>query len=477
MQNPPGSGAQSHSTSLLDTRDPLQEQQRSTANAGGSATPSLSNQAGENLLARLEREERRVMMKDIYMTKKMTLQTGVSGLQERVQGMSATSSPGVVQNSVSQLENLEARLLDLWEARLGYLSLVDAQAERSAEMASGRQYQAATREQLNALRSKLMGLEGQVSSNPARTSGAAPTRSYFDKLPLPTFSGKLTEYANFKAQFQSLTQLSQYPEVMLMEHLKRSIPSQHHHLIEGSSRISEAWKRLDEKYADKITASIMVQESLVNLDLKGKEFEKIERLQDEIQRALRLLDSMGARKLLTDDLRIIGRLVSKLPENLQLAWSRHAAEEPGVTDKGASWTRFVGWLDKERQAALIRRQYHLLGGGGVKEGEASQRSKLYCSRCKSHGHEVSGCKLPGTMSQIHHANDDPAEPVSQVCAVSGSDQDKAYAEQEARAGKCPMCGEGHLYQKPLQKGGSETVPWPSSQAMLAARVVLQGERW
>ena len=29
----------------------------------------------------------------------------------------------------------------------------------------------------------------------------APGRSYFDKLPLPTFNGKLTEYPSFKKQF------------------------------------------------------------------------------------------------------------------------------------------------------------------------------------------------------------------------------------------------------------------------------------
>ena len=95
-------------------------------------------------------------------------------------------------------------------------------------------------------------------------------RSFFERLPLPTFSGKLVEYPTFKSQFSTLMENSGYPEVLLLEHLKKAIPRESHHLVEASRTLEAAWSRLDLKYADKISTTVIVHEALLNLELKGK---------------------------------------------------------------------------------------------------------------------------------------------------------------------------------------------------------------
>ena len=119
-------------------------------------------------------------------------------------------------------------------------------------------------------------------------------------------------------------------------------------------------------------------------------------------------------------------------------------------------------MDEERQAALIRRQYFLLGGGQLSDGGSSSKPKVYCSRCKGMGHTAQNCKLDSTLSSMNHVSEDPSEPVSDLRAAVGVDRNKAYEDAEQRAGKCPVCGDTHTYQKPIQRGSTETVPWPSS---------------
>ena len=118
------------------------------------------------------------------------------------------------------------------------------------------------------------------------------------------------------------------------------------------------------------------------------------------------------------------------------------------------------WLEVERSAALVRRQYYLVSGGGGLDNKNAGTSKPYCVRCKTVGHKVADCKLDSTLSGLHHLDGTPAEDNVQACPIST--QDQKYAEAESRAGTCPICRQKHTYNKPITKGSTETIPWPSS---------------
>ena len=251
-----------------------------------------------------------IMYKDVYDTKKSMLQGEISGLESRVASLSEVSSIELVDQTSRRIEQAQQKVLDLWQSRMEYMKYLVNPNQTANEMALGRQTQHNLKERLQALSTTILNLEALVLDARQANSRTSESRSqpssnktYFDKLPLPSFSGKITEYPTFKSQFQALVKHSNYPEVLLLEHLKRSIPKDQHHLVEGSTDLTSAWTRLDQRFGDKITASVIIQNSLASLELKGKEFEKVERLQDEINKALRMLEPMGAKNLLTDDLK------------------------------------------------------------------------------------------------------------------------------------------------------------------------------
>ena len=83
-------------------------------------------------------EDRLVMMKDIYFTKKQSLLTSLQNLESRVQSLNKDSPLTIVEKSMQKMEELEGKLVDLWEARMGYMALLTSPQEAANEMALGR---------------------------------------------------------------------------------------------------------------------------------------------------------------------------------------------------------------------------------------------------------------------------------------------------------------------------------------------------
>ena len=56
------------------------------------------------------------------------------------------------------------------------------------------------------------------------------------------------------------------------------------------------------------------------LVLTGEDYDKIEKLAREVDRAQNLLRSLGAPNQLTQDFEMVGRLIAKLPRPYQTEW-------------------------------------------------------------------------------------------------------------------------------------------------------------
>ena len=258
-----------------------------------------------------------------------------------------------------------------------------------------------------------------------------------------------------------MTETGSYPLSVIIEHLKGAIPNEHQHLVEASSTISEIWARLDEKFGDRVMTILSVQRSLTGLDLSRlKEYDKVEKLHDEISKALRLLTPLNAQDCVTKDLQLVSKLVDKLPETLQLEWSRQATKPgaqilPGVNE----WPYFMAWLNEERKAALHRRNYQLARGG--LDQRLITSAKPFCSNCGKLGHKPENCYNKTTLADINIVDcETPDDPTSlDTCAFASSkDREEAYKRAEIKAGKCPICKLPHTYKRP--EAGS-ILDWPS----------------
>ena len=137
--------------------------------------------------------------------------------------------------------------------------------------------------------------------------------SVLQKLPLPKFSGNPLDYAEFKALFTELMGSVRTKEVAIMEYLRRSLDKKLHYIICGAKDRGEAWKRLDEYFADRMGSIKSILEGLKKLDLsKGKTYEKLDMLKNEIDHATYLLKGLKAKMCLTGDMGMVSCLVMKL---------------------------------------------------------------------------------------------------------------------------------------------------------------------
>ena len=308
-------------------------------------------------------------------------------------------------------------------------------------------------------------MQAEFSNTPsiAETSRPGPVTNFLQKLYLPNFSGQVAEYPSFKQRFRDLTENAGYPLSVIMEHLKVAMPKDQHHLIDASSTMEEVWFRLDEQFGSRTMTILTVQRALVSLDLsKYKEYEKVQRLYDEISRGLRLLAPLKAEDSITRDLEIVSKLVEKLPLGLQVEWSRQATQAGRVVEAGnTEWPKFLTWLNQERRAAVLRRDYQLQRGS-----PNIPQNKPYCHRCSRSGHKHTECpnSVKTTTAGINYAdgyeyNEDEAVAVAACNFANNQMKIENYQKAEKRVGLCPLCKKKHTYKK---REGSGTTDWPSS---------------
>ena len=93
-----------------------------------------------------------------------------------------------------------------------------------------------------------------------------------------------------------------------------------------------------------------IAQKLLEADLgKGQDHERIEKLGQEVEKAITLLETFNATSRLTQDYEIVGKLVGKLYPVIQWEWSKHSAK--AKVDREKRWDIFREWLGDLRDAA------------------------------------------------------------------------------------------------------------------------------
>ena len=365
---------------------------------------------------RLQAEAIRRCQRDMFETQSAVLADETVSLQTRVSDHRSRMTTTAAKALHQELALLDRKLADLSSLRQSYIANQGSQAEMESELTHTEAILRSHSFNQSTIRREIVRAEIEILPPQITQASQAPqpqVTNFLQKLAVPSFTGKVAEYPSFRQRFRDLTETGGYPLSVILEHLKLALPKEQQHLVDASNTLGEVWARLDEKYGNKTMTILTVQRSLLNIDLsKYKEFEKVERLHDEISRGLRLLAPLGAEDAIVKDLQIVSRLVEKLPESLQLEWSRQATKAGRVIEPGnTEWPKFIGWLNEERRAAILRRDYQLTQGGfdsRLSSSSSTSAKKPHCFRCKLPGHKTSDCpnSIRNTLADINHIEED-----------------------------------------------------------------------
>ena len=290
-------------------------------------------------------------------------------------------------------------------------------------------------------------LSGGGSVEGSRGSGGSSgqSRSFLKKIDPPTFSGKATEYIDFKINWQQLV-ASQYPEDSLqILTIKKFIPKADQERIVGIQTMSEVWKRLDRVYGDLDTNKVTIKGQLQGVVLKGTAaHEKIQSLFVAVQTAVTRLEQLGVSREVLNDLTLIASLISKLTP---LHQEQYDEMETSNCDNSLSrFDRFWEWLKKLQRRAESTHlrdvaKQQAVGGGG------SEIAKEQCRLCKAKGHFAKYCPIKHLYESDGKVRANAAEKITTRAQLN-----RVLPDIKKSAGDCPMCKTQHTYDRKFPFG-------------------------
>ena len=143
------------------------------------------------------------------------------------------------------------------------------------------------------------GREG-AHSVPAPSNSAPASCShrggYVEKVKLPTYSGNIEDYAEFKSQFQQLCKGEGYSSVIELAQLRPKLPREAAAAIVGITSPEKVWERLDELYGNREMSVITALKRLRNFkSSKTPAHEQVIELVTAVQRCQAVMEGLQAR--------------------------------------------------------------------------------------------------------------------------------------------------------------------------------------
>ena len=176
---------------------------------------------------------------------------------------------------------------------------------------------------LRKARNKLSEVELRMTSTPQPSVDYPSNHAragYLERLPLPQFSGEPLDYPEFKEAFLSLTRPANLEDAASLTYLKKSLPQKYKYLLKGAGTMSTAWARLNDKFGKPVNSVLAVLQRLMDLDLKGKPYERVEQMAFEVEQCEDLLETMEAKDRLRTEVELVTILVRKLSEYFENDW-------------------------------------------------------------------------------------------------------------------------------------------------------------
>merc|ERR1711867_287493 len=169
--------------------------------------------------------------------------------------------------------------------------------------------------------------------------------------------GELLSFSEFKRNFQALVEGQGYQEEVCLLYLKDALPKSIDYLLVGVRQMKVAWERLNDRYGDERLRVRALYDQLLKLELRGREYERLERLHFEVENTCQMAEHMGAGTVFGNDMYVVAGLLAKLSPASVDKWIEYAEGQPEPVVTGVNeWNVFRGWLltcyKKARRARL-----------------------------------------------------------------------------------------------------------------------------
>ena len=208
----------------------------------------------------------------------------------------------------------------------------------------------------------------------------------FEKLKLPTFSGKNLDYVDFKVKWMDQVHTAGYHELQKLTNLKDKVPKNAQDKLFDVKTLDVAWKILDDNYGNKELTVSLLKNKMKGIKPSSKEdHNRVLELKDQLSHLSRRMTAVGGQSLLDSDMDFIAAISKHLPDHLRYKWD-------AVSDDttGSQWMSFTRFMEKEASIALRRRitETCLQGSENDIKGDKDDRK---CHWCKRKGHLESDC--------------------------------------------------------------------------------------
>ena len=142
-----------------------------------------------------------------------------------------------------------------------------------------------------------------------------------EKMKMPIFSGNIRSFARFKKDFKQIA-LPCYPDLIHQVYVLKEncLKGPAKALVENVEEIEAIWRRLEDKYGDKMDLVDVVIKDLENIpNLKGNDDQKFIHLVDTLEKGLLDLEAIDARTEVANAY-TVKMTESKLSRQLYLTW-------------------------------------------------------------------------------------------------------------------------------------------------------------
>ena len=290
-------------------------------------------------------------------TRRAAIATKLKSVQDVIE-VSARQSSVPVKWVSEQVESAQRALDETEEAEAEVWSMTARLSGPQARRARANEWATWHQRAISIISTVQASIAMCPSATAASTTAQAPTvgvcqrrGGYLERVKLPSFSGSVEDFGEFRAQFQELCHGENYTDVIELAQLRQKLPKEAVSLLVGITTAAVAWSRLEETYGNKEMQIFAALKRLRNLKLsKTASHDRVIELANGVQRCVTVLAALAREDALLHDRETFTEIINLLPPDSQQRWyHRRGARSETQLEKGKN---FLTWLEEERADAV-----------------------------------------------------------------------------------------------------------------------------